>query len=105
MTAVRKAIKKIDFKMQATLSKGKQNMIYKINRQSGKTNFKIIEVYSLFITPKMRLVYIAMKHDLWTKFSNVFIQIKPCSSTFKSTMISLIQFAKRNYFLFWNFNY
>ena len=91
--------------MQATLSKGKQNMIYKINRQSGKTNFKIIEVYSLFITPNMRLVYIAMKHDLWTKFSNVFIQIKPCSSTFKSTMISLIQFAKRNYFLFWNFNY
>ena len=49
---VRKAIKKIDFKMQATLSKGKQNMIYKINRQSGKTNFKITEVYSLFITPK-----------------------------------------------------
>ena len=51
-SCVRKAIKKIDFKMQVTLSKGKQNMIYKMNRQSGKTNFKIIEVYSLFITPK-----------------------------------------------------
>ena len=48
----------------------------------------------------MRLVYIAIKHDLWTKFSNVFIQIKPCSSTFKSTMISLIQFAKQTYFSF-----
>ena len=51
-SCVRKAIKKIDFKMQATLSKGKKNMIYKISRQSGKTNFKITEVYSLFITPK-----------------------------------------------------
>ena len=44
--------KKIDFKMQATLSKGKQNMIYKINRQSGKSNFKKTEAYSLFIIPK-----------------------------------------------------
>lgn len=26
--------------MQAALSKGKQNMIYKINKQSGKSNFK-----------------------------------------------------------------
>ena len=42
----------IDFKMQATLSKGKQNMIYKINRQSGKRNFKKTEAYSLFIIPK-----------------------------------------------------
>ena len=38
--------------MQATLSKGKQNMIYKINRQSGKSNFKKTEAYSLFIIQK-----------------------------------------------------
>ena len=31
--------------MQATLSKGKQNMIYKINRQRGKGNFKKTEAY------------------------------------------------------------
>ena len=51
-SCVRQAIKKIDFKMQAALSKGKQNMIYKINKQSGKSNFKKTEAYSLFIIPK-----------------------------------------------------
>lgn len=47
--------------MQATLSKGKQNMIYKINRQRGKGNFKKTEAYKfLFYYSKMRLVYIAI---------------------------------------------
>ena len=35
--------------MQATPSKGKQNMIYKINRQSGKTNFKITAIPFLLL--------------------------------------------------------